>query len=203
LPREVVIENQRERLIAAVIAAVAERGYGETTITAIVKAAALSRKTFYEHFDNKGNCFKAAYEASFEYLLAGIAAVDPEESWGLTVRARLKRLLELLAGAPELASFVLIATPSVGDEIAERHHAAMRELVAALTAGAPAGKGSGEQLETREQTLAGGISRLVVRKVGGGEAAALPDLLPALTELVLWPYLGGEEAVRVAGDSGG
>jgi hypothetical protein len=52
---------------------------------------------------------------------------------------------------------------------------------------------------SREQALAGGISRLIVRKLGEGEAAALPELSPALTELVLWPYLGGEEAVRIAG----
>jgi AcrR family transcriptional regulator len=200
LPRELVAENQRERLVAGIIAAVAENGYGQTTIAAIVKAAELSRKTFYEHFANKEACFKAAYEASFEYLCSHIAAVEPEKDWGHTVRARLQRLLELLAGEPDLASFFLIAPTSVGDQIAARHHEAMRELVAALTDGAPKAKGKREPLETREQTLAGGISRLVVRKVGAGEAAALPELLPALTELVLWPYLGGEEAVRVAGE---
>lgn len=197
-----VVANQRERLIAGVIAAVAEHGYGETTITAVVKAAELSRKTFYEHFANKEECFKAAYEASFEYLRGGVAAVAAEEDWGKMVRARLEGLLGVLAGEPELASFFLIATPGVGDAIAERHHQAMRELVGTLIEGAPSAKGDGggEPLETREQALAGGISRLVVRRLSDGEAASLPELLPALTELVLWPFLGGEEAVRVAGE---
>jgi AcrR family transcriptional regulator len=200
LPREVVDRNQQERLIAGIIAAVAEHGYGETTIAAIVKAAELSRKTFYEHFANKEECFKAAYEASFEYLRAGIASVATKAEWGETVRARLEKLLAELAAEPDLASFFLIATPGVGDEIAERHHEAMRQLVGALVEAAPKAKGSGEPLETREQALAGGISRLVVRKLGDGEAAKLPELLPALTELVLWPYLGGEEAMRIAGE---
>jgi AcrR family transcriptional regulator len=195
-----VNENQRERLVAGIIAAVGEQGYGETTIAAIVKAAELSRKTFYEHYANKEACFKAAYEASFEYLRAGIGVVETGDDWGHTVRARLQRLLELLAAEPDLASFFLIAPSSVGDEVADRHHEAMRELVAALTEGAPKTKGKTEPQETREQALAGGISRLVVRKLGAGEAAALPELLPALTELVLWPYLGGEEAVRIAGE---
>jgi AcrR family transcriptional regulator len=200
LPREMVAENQRERLISGVIAAVAENGYAETTIATIVKAAELSRKTFYEHFANKEECFAAAYETSFEYLRQTIDKVEVDGDWGQLVRARLERLLALLSEESDLASFFLIAPTSAGDEIVERHHKTMRELVRALTKGAPAVATKGEPLETREQALAGGISRLVVLKLSAGEADQLPDLVPALTELVLRPYLGGEEAVKVAGE---
>jgi AcrR family transcriptional regulator len=116
LPRELVAENQRERLIAGIIAAVAANGYAETTIADIVKAASLSRKTFYQCFANKEECFAAAYEASFDYLRQEIAAVDGDKKeWGLWVRARTRRLLELWAAEPEMASFFLIAPPSVGE----------------------------------------------------------------------------------------
>jgi AcrR family transcriptional regulator len=192
-----VAENQRERLLAGIIAAVAGNGYGETTIADIVGAAELSRKTFYEHFANKEKCFEAAYEASFEYLMAGISGVDAARDWGHTVRARLERLLGMLAEEPDLASFFLIAPPSVGDGVIERHHEAMRELVGDLTSGA-AKQTVGEPPGTREQALAGGISRLVVRRLAAGEAATLPELLPALTELILRPYVGGEKAVEIA-----
>lgn len=200
LPREVVAENQRGRLIAGIIEAVAENGYGDTTIAAIVKAAELSKKTFYEHFGNKEECFEAAYEASFDFLRSTVVGTEGAKSWGATVRRRLDALLEALSSEPDLASFFLIAPTSVGDEIAERHHEAMRELVGALTEGAPKARRNRGASETQEQALAGGISRLVVRKLGDGEAEKLPELLPALTELVLWPYLGGEEAVRIARD---
>jgi AcrR family transcriptional regulator len=193
-----VAENQHERLIAGIIAAVAENGYGETTIADIVKEAGLSRKTFYEHFANKENCFEAAYEASFSFLWATMSAAGPTGSWGETVRGRLEALLGALAAEPDLASFFLIAPTSVGDKIAERHHESMRELVEGLTEGAPKSKKKTGPLETQEQALAGGISRLVVRKIGDGEAAKLPELLPALTELVLRPYVGAEKAVRIA-----
>lgn len=193
-----VAENQRERLIAGIIAAVAENGYAETTIAAIIKAAGLSRKTFYQHFANKEECFGAAYEASLDYLRGGVAGVEAGEDWGATVRARIERLLGLLAAEPELGSFFLIAPTSVGDQVVERHHEAMRELIGELTAGAPKAAGKGEPAGTREQALAGGISRLVVRKLSAGEAAQLPQLSAVLTELVLRPYLGGEEAVRIA-----
>lgn len=195
-----VAENQRERLIAGIIAAVAENGYGETTIATIVKAAELSRKTFYEHFANKEECFAAAYEASFEYLRKAIVAVEVDGDWGQLVRGRLERLLGLLSEESDLASFFLVAPTSAGNEIVERHHKTMRELVRALTKGAPAASAKSEPLETREQALAGGISRLIVLKLSAGEADQLPTLLPALTELVLRPFVGGEEAVKIAGE---
>ena len=62
LPREVVAENQRERLLNGVVDAVAEHGYNATTIGAITEAAKISRRTFYEHFKDKEGCFLAAYE---------------------------------------------------------------------------------------------------------------------------------------------
>jgi AcrR family transcriptional regulator len=199
LPRELVAENQRERLISGIIEAVADNGYAETTIADIVGAAGLSRKTFYEAFKNKEECFGAAYEASFDYLRQEIGAVEgTKKEWGLWVRARIERLLELLSAEPDLASFFLIAPASVGDPVTLRHHEAMRELVGALVAGAPRRRGKSEPDGTREQALAGGISRLVVRKLDDGEAEKLGELVPALAELVLRPYVGDSDAAEIA-----
>jgi AcrR family transcriptional regulator len=199
LPRELVAENQRERLISGIIAAVAENGYGGATIATITKAAGLSRRTFYEHFDNKEGCFAAAYDAALSYLReAALGAAAAQESWTERVRAGLGGLLVALAAEPQLANFFLIAPASAGDQIVDRHHLAMRALVADLVEGAP---DAGEASETREQALAGGISRLVIGKLNAGEAQSLPQLGPDLVELVLRPYLGSEEAVRVAGES--
>ena len=199
LPRELVIENQRERLINGVIEAVAEHGYGATTIAQITTAAKLSRRTFYEHFSNKEDCFSAAYELSINYINETmLKAASSEEEWAARVRSGLADLLETLATNPAMTAFILIAPVSAGDQIADRHHRAMRALLAALIAGPPGPPGSVESSETREQALAGGLSRLIVRKVNEGESEKLAELLPDLLELLLQPYIGAEEAVRVA-----
>lgn len=196
LPRELVKENQRERLIAGIIAAVAENGYSGTTIAAITSAAGLSRRTFYEHFENKEACFAAAYEATLSHVRGAIlSAAGTQEKWVERVRAGLDRLLDALTEDPGMASFFLIAPASAGDEIVDCHHLAMAELVGDLVEGAP---NAAEASKTREQALAGGISRLIVGKLNAGEEKALPELLPDLMELVLSPYLGSEEAARVA-----
>jgi AcrR family transcriptional regulator len=200
LPRELVAENQRARILSAVIEAVAEHGYADTTIASIIAVAGLSRRTFYEYFKNKEDSFAAAYEASFSYLRQEIRAVEgTKKEWGRWVRSRIERLLEILASEPELAKFFLIAPPSVGEPASGRHHEAMRELVGELTAGAPKRGGKAAEDGTREQALAGGISRLVVRRLDDGEAEKLPELAPALSELVLRPFIGDAEAASIAG----
>src|ERR687896_2755529 len=66
----VVAASQRTRLLEAVGRAVTERGYAAATIDDIVRGAGVSKKTFYEHFRDKLDCFLAAYEAASDELLA-------------------------------------------------------------------------------------------------------------------------------------
>jgi AcrR family transcriptional regulator len=181
------------------IQAVAEHGYGKTTIAHVTAVAKISRRTYYENFSNKEDCFGAAYEVTLDHLRETmLTAAAAEQEWPQRVRAGLDALLQSLAAHPDLATFFLIAPPSVGDSIAARHHLAMRELVAALIAGPPPPPDSDEPSATQAEALAGGLSRLIVRKVSAGEAEQLPEQLPGLVELVLRPFTGSEEAVRVA-----
>jgi AcrR family transcriptional regulator len=202
LSRKTVAENQRRRLLAATVETVAERGYSATTIAQITALAGLSRRTFYEHFSNKEDCFENAHRVALERLREAILAEDATAGdWPAQVRAALGALLGLLSAEADLAKFFLVDSLRAGDRIAERHRDAMQELVGLLVSGAPALPGPAEASRTREQTLAGGLSGLIARKVSAGDAASLPELLPALTELLLRPYLGAEQALRLAGSA--
>jgi AcrR family transcriptional regulator len=202
LPRELVVENQRARLLNGMIETVAEQGYGKATIANVIAAAKVSRKTFYESFANREDCYRAAYEATFEFLRERITAGSSAKDWPGSVRGGLAALLESLGDHPDLAAFFLISPASVGDEISDRHHAAIRELVEILLAKMPADAAADIAAEVRTEALAGGLSRLTAIKVNGGEATELPALLPDLVELFLRPYLGTDEAIRVAQGNG-
>src|SRR3954454_10306657 len=65
-PREEAERNQRERLFAAMVATVAEKGYEATTVADLVKLSGVSRSAFYRHFEDKQACFLAAIEALVE-----------------------------------------------------------------------------------------------------------------------------------------
>lgn len=199
LPREFVVQNQRERIVTALVDTVAEHGYNNTTVAHITKAAAVSRRTFYEHFDDKEACFLAAYEMVSEHVRASMrAAADAFEEWPQKVRAALATMLRFFAGEPELARLCMIEPVAAGGEIAARHRASMQGMVEILKAGRPEHSGDHPLPEATEEALVGGIVSLIVREISAGRSAELESLLPDLVELTLAPYVGVEEAERLA-----
>jgi AcrR family transcriptional regulator len=121
-PREVVWESQRERLLEAMADAVAEKGFARVAVADVIERAGVSRKTFYEQFENKTECFMAAYDVGVDLMLDTIeqaiasAAPDPIEA----SRAGTRAYLELLAGNPEFARTFLIEVQAAGPEALER-----------------------------------------------------------------------------------
>ena len=53
-PLDAVRAAQRERLLRAVIAAVARTGFRDVTVADIVRGARVSRAAFYAHFSRQG-----------------------------------------------------------------------------------------------------------------------------------------------------
>jgi AcrR family transcriptional regulator len=199
LPREFIAQNQRERIITALVDTVAERGYNATTVAHITKAASVSRRTFYEHFADKEACFLAAYEMVADHIRDSMqVAAEAFEEWPQKVRAALGTMLSFLAGEPELARVCMIEPVAAGGEIAAKHRASMQGFVEILKAGRPEHSGERPLPEATEATLVGGIVSLIVREINAGRTEKLESLLPDLVELTLAPYLGGEEAARLA-----
>jgi AcrR family transcriptional regulator len=195
LPREVVAENQRERLLNGVVDAVAEHGYNATTIGAITEAAKISRRTFYEHFKDKEGCFLAAYEMIDTHVRgAMLTAAERSPTWPERVRASLAALLEVLSRDLGVARFYLIEPLAAGGEIAARYREAMQMLAGTLR---PESSPPGD-VEIRDKILMGGITTVITRHLKTTEAARLPELLPDLTELALAPYMSREDARRIA-----
>lgn len=199
LSREFVARNQRDRLMAGIIAVVAEHGYHDATITQIAAAAGVSRRTFYAYFPAKEECFFATYEMVGRHLRQAVhEAAAAESSWPERVRAKFAVALDFFAANPDLARFLMIAPPRAGNEIAARLHLAITNAVAEVTEGMPPPPAVRVPSQAVQQSLVAGVAALVVRKVEAGEGERLPDLLPDLLELTLAPYLGREEAARLA-----
>jgi AcrR family transcriptional regulator len=199
LPREFIVQNQRERIVTALVDTVAERGYNATTVANITKAASVSRRTFYEHFADKEACFLAAYEMVTDHIRASMqAAAESFDDWPQKVRAALATMLSFLAGEPELARLCMIEPVAAGGEIAARHRASMQGFVEILKAGRPEHGGERPLPEATEETLVGGIVSLIVREISAGRGGELEKLLPDLVELTLAPYVGAEQAERLA-----
>ena len=197
--REQVAHHQRERLIAGLAAAVAEKGYAAVTLSDIVRHAKVSRRVFYANFEGKEECFLAAFEVVAEHLRELVAeAAGEAERWPAQALAALRAALAFLASEPDLARLCLLESRAAGPAATARFAAAVAE------AAPPLARGRGERPEgdrlpasTEDSTL-GALVSLAQRKVAAGEAERLEDLLPDCAELVLLPYLGPAEAARLA-----
>jgi AcrR family transcriptional regulator len=201
LPREFVVHNQRERLIAGLAEAIAENGYSGTTIAHITRHAAVSRRTFYEHFSSKDECFVAAYDTVMEELRERVStAFEAEEDWPHAVKAGIGAMLEFLAAEPHLARLCMVEALVAGPVVVERYDAAIRSFVPYFQQGR---EGRAPEVlarlsPTTEEALVGGMVSLISRRIIAGKAEQLEELLPDLVEFTLTPYLGSAEAAELA-----
>jgi len=201
LPREFVARNQRERLIAGLAEAVAENGYAGTTIAHITRHAAVSRRTFYEHFGSKDECFVAAYDTVMAELRQRVDdAFNEEGEWPQAVRAGIAAMLDFLTAEPHLARLSMVEALVAGPVVIERYDAAIQGLIPYFQAGR---KGRSTKVlaglsSSTEEALVGGMVSLISRRIFADRTGELESLLPDLVEFTLTPYLGSAEAAKVA-----
>jgi AcrR family transcriptional regulator len=203
LPREFVVHNQRERLIAGLAEAIAENGYSGTTIAHITRHAAVSRRTFYEHFSSKDECFVAAYDTVMEQLQERVSAgFESTDDWPHAVRAGISAMLEFLAAEPHLARLCMVEALVAGPVVVERYDAAIQSFVPYFQSGR---EGRPPEVLSRlspttEEALVGGMVSLISRRIIAGKAEELEELLPDLVEFTLTPYLGSADASKIAAE---
>ena len=99
-----VVSLQRARIIAAMVEVVAERGVARSTVAHVVARSGVSRRTFYELFSDREDCFLAAFDQAVEQRrgAAWCRRSRGGEGWLERVRAGLRALLEFLDDEPGL-----------------------------------------------------------------------------------------------------
>ena len=120
------------------IEVVSERGYPETRVVDVIGVAGVSRKTFYELFDSKEDCFLAAYDVLLGNLLGDTASgfeSKPGAPWAERVAAGLGALLNHLAEHPDEARFAIVEVLAAGPKALARRDAALRQFTGFLEAG--------------------------------------------------------------------
>jgi AcrR family transcriptional regulator len=127
-----VVASLRGRMLEAMAQAVAIKGYASATVADVVAGAGVSRKTFYEHFTDKEDCFLAACEyvagALYDTLARAIAsAPTPDERLERLVRGYVRTLRASPRGAIAFVIEARAATPKIRE-----HHRRILERFAEL-----------------------------------------------------------------------
>jgi len=196
LPRELVEQSQRERLLAAVVRVTAAKGYRGSSVADILSEAGVGRESFYRHFKDKEHCFVAANDALIGDLETRVkGAYEQPGSWPQRARRGLAVALDWFAANPEIARVMMIEMGTVGPIATTRFRETFQRFVAVLDDGADAIERSPE-LSNLSSIAAGAVFARVYEEITLGNAPSLSDLHPQLSFELLLPLIGEEAAAR-------
>jgi len=197
-----VAAHPRARLTGGLAEAIAEKGYAAATIADVVRHARVSKRTFYEHFEDKEACFLALYSDSSDEMIelieqaagavrAAESADEPAEAatpWEGRVAAAARAYFERLAAEPALTRAALVEVQAAGPKALKLRREVQRryaDLLVALSARAAAEE---DRLRPLSPTLAtavvGGLNELMLEAVEEGREARLPELAGTAAELI-------------------
>lgn len=173
--------TQRERLLDGIAWTVARRGYAATPVAEILKAAGVSRRTFYEQFADKEDCFLAAYDAIVnlcnERLLAAYRDAD---GWENGIAHAYDALLRTLAAEPDFAHLAVVDVLAAGPVALARRDATLRRLARLIGYVREPAESAVAPSALVGRAIVGGIHELVYSRIVRGDAARLPDLADEL-----------------------
>ncbi|HMH46647.1 MAG TPA: TetR/AcrR family transcriptional regulator [Solirubrobacteraceae bacterium] len=196
-PRGGVTEIQRSRMLAAALEAVEEVGYGRMTVAQVISRAKVSRKTFYDVFADREDCFLAAVEQAVSQVgRTAREAYEREGVWREGIRAGLAELLVFLDADPALARLCLVEALGAGPRVLERRAEMLEELAELVDQGRFVTSAVREPPEVAAEGVVGAVFAVLHTRVleGGGEP--FTNLLGSLMNIVVLPYLGARAASR-------
>lgn len=177
-------QEHRGRLLHGMAQSVAEKGYADTTIADVVREASVSRRTFYEQFGDKAECFIALYEAASHNVLQVLRdAIDPAHGWEEQLERALGAYFGTMASNPVLMRTLFTEILALGPEGLEARRRTNRELADFMLTVVNEG---GSKRVTPELAMAvvGGIHELVLQAIEEGRVARLGELTGTAAQLV-------------------
>jgi AcrR family transcriptional regulator len=179
--------------------AVAARGYLATTVADVLAASGVSRRTFYEHFRDKEDCFVQACEAILAQITARVAdAYARPVRWPEKIHAGLAALLAFIGREPAFAKLALVESLAAGPRALEVYVGAIQGFRRFFEAGREHSPYASELTDNVSQAVVSGIAGVLYDLVVAGAGDSAPELLGDLGYFALVPYVGHDEAKRLA-----
>jgi AcrR family transcriptional regulator len=187
-----------------------ERGSGDVSVAQVVERAGVSRRTFYEIFEDREHCFLAAFDEAVARVSRHISdAHDPDAKWVDRVRAALTAALQFLDGDPLAGQLLIVGSLGAGQHALERRRRGIAQIIAIVDQGRTESKTGQELPPLTAEGIVGGVlsvlhSRLLVdpraedasRRNGDHGRERLVALAGPLMSMIVLPYLGPAAARR-------
>ncbi len=206
-----VAEIQRQRIIGALAQVAGEKGAANVTVAHIVARAGISRRTFYELFEDREACLLAALEEAIAQAAAVVVPAYRSEarprsgtphrggqaSWRERIRAGLGALLGFLDEEPGLGRLCVVEALGAGDRALERRAQCMALLIHAVDEGRTEIPVAKQPPSMTAEGVVGAVFSIVHARIlargelpAGADASPLSALLGELMAVIVLPYLG-------------
>jgi len=181
-----VTRNQRERMYAAMVAAVNENSYEATRVADVVKLSGVSRSAFYKHFEDKLDCFLATLDGIAAFAHERLAeAYDAALPWEDRLHAAAATFLNLVLEQPAAARLCLVEVYAAGPQAVRRLDEAVLAAEAAVAAAFEESPERSGMPRDVVRAIVGGILKTVHTRLRRGEETELIQELPQLVEWAL------------------
>jgi AcrR family transcriptional regulator len=188
-------QAQRRRILQAVVAISSKKGYHAMTHSEIAATARISYGTFYKHFPDKQAAFLAAFDATHQQLIdTATEAFQAAPTWPQAIVDALRALLNLLADEPELCRVSTLEIFSAGRAGIEHLDRALQRYEPLLE--------PGYQQHPRvpalwTEAILGAVNEVIYHYALADKTQELPRLSPQLAYIVLAPFVGSQEALKI------
>lgn len=190
-PRARVVEIQRSRLLGAALNVLDELGYPHATVAHVTARARVSRRTFYDVFDNREDCLLAALESVVERIDRELSDLHLDAlSWRERTRAGLWTILAFFDREPVLARVCVVQALRGGPRVLERRERVLAGLTRIVDEGRLASDRNRACPPLMADGLVGAAFGIVYGRLLKGEREPLTDLFGELMGMIVLPYLG-------------
>ncbi len=197
LARKQVSEIQRARLLSAMVEVVCERGAGNATVARVVERAGVSRRTFYELFDDREGCFMAAFEEGLARVSGYVLeAYDPDARWAVRLRSALTGLLGFLTYERGVGQLLIDGSLGAGPIALERRKCVLAQIITVVDEGRKELKRGADLPPLTAEGVVGGAFAVIHTRLMDDHDAALFGLVGPLMAMIVLPYLGPAGARR-------
>jgi AcrR family transcriptional regulator len=181
----------RERLLSAMRTVLAERGYNGTTVNEVVSVARLSKRTFYEHFSDREDCFLALYaEATRATELIARGRPRPDLSWREEIEVSMREYFTALASTPMLTRAFTLEIATISPRSQQVRRIEHERTAANFSESIRRASQRHPEVPCQEVTplmasaLVGGITELILRAIERNETDHVGELVDVTTNMI-------------------
>jgi AcrR family transcriptional regulator len=200
LPRGQVSEIQRSRMLTAAAEAVEEVGYARLTVAQVIARARVSRKTFYDLFEDREDCFLAVFDQAIDQLGTLVSdAYERESNWRDGVRAGLLAMLQFMDDEPGLARICVVEALGAGPRVLKHRTQVLAQLKKVIdqgraSAGARVARATEDSPDVTAEGVIGAVFAVLHTRLLARGREPFTALLGPLMSMIVLPYLGARAA---------